>query len=856
MTWIPGASIQLSGQPVYSYTHTDNELTLLLCPVPASGVCAYMRVIHAGSQDENGCTPTGAAHFIEHMSFRIQQGKIWSLASKGDVINAETNMDSTRFYVVHLPEQTEQTIRIDSERYKQAAVPAVKVPVERHAVLNELERGEQAGNLMFHTTSSVAELDGGYHHSTIGTRMDVMNTVAGDMERFRSKYYVPANTTLIFCGSFDPEHVMTTVHDHFGSIPAGMKNIPVLKPLVPQLGKRSVELRTVAPCGMVCMAFHQPRASTKESIALQCIQMMTWYNEQGQAAPLIEQGILHGVSVYAPRQKNNYLWFLHGTLSRTSVSKRQLAEQGMLSTLQWFGKNNVTQQRLDLVKTAMKDQWSRNTESVTNLMNELGQSASLGDWQDYAKRHEALAGITIADVRKIARQLFTSNNMTVTHVIPTATVTPILEPVELTLSSSKLSPHTFPTPLPAAAPWTVQAVSESATIIHVPRAKYVRAIVSTRFSPAQHDIASLFVSNMGNGCEYHETPTSALMALHSERSFTHDHEYIHLSMAMPDSSATLQKAGNLMFHGEWLNPTFSESFIHLQKQHMIAELNSKARDQTYLLKSNLMRHLFQRTLYDEPIEARISRLNQITGRDLQQFHAKWIKPDHAFVTIVAPTPNKLAQVLSTNTKGPSSATLSWRAKHRVASTTHRVLPGYGSFMVALGQTVHVEHHSQDAMALRCAIHILGGGMTARLMHTVREQRGLGTYGLYAVLQSVSPKTDHILCVQGTFSPESIHEGLECTRQLIREWHQDGVTPEEVATAQECMIGQQLIGSDDVDQLHTEVLKYILEGRNPQTAYQQYTDQIRALTPQTVNNALRKYLNPDQLAEVIIGPKKL
>lgn len=859
MSWTPSVSINISGQPVYSYTHNDNKLTLLLCPVQDSKVCAYMRVIHAGSKDEDACVPTGAAHFIEHMSFRIQKGKIWSLASKGDVINAETNMDSTRFYVVHLPEQTSETIRIDSERYKQTAVPADKVPIERHAVLNELERGEQAGNLMFHTTSSVAELDGGYHHSTIGLRKDVDNTVAEDMEHFRSKYYVPANTTLIFCGSFDPQQIMSKVHEHFGSIPAGKKNETVVSPLKPQIGKRSIELRTHAPCGMICMAFHQPNATTKESIALQCIQMMTWYNEQGQAKPLLEKGILHDVSVYAPRQKNNYLWFFHGTLGRTSPQIRQTAEEAMLNTLQWFGFKKVSNKRLNIIKVALKDGWARDTESVMDIMNELGRSASIGDWTDYAKRHQALESITIDDIQNIAKSVFKQDNMTVTHVIPSDEVPTPLQTRPLTLENNNISPMVFENASKKTAPWTIQPVSPSTNIIHVPRAKYVRAIVSSRFSPAQHDMASLFVSNMGNGCSEHESPTSTLMSMHSERSFTHDHEYIHLSMAMPDTSKTLQQAGNLMFHGEWLKPTFSTKFINLQKKHMIAELRSKSQDQSFQLKSHFIRKLFEQTIYNEPIESRIRRIQNISGYDLQQFHSKWIKPACAYVTIMAPAienASRLVSVLSTNTTPPRESTLKWTSKPRKASITHKVLPGYGSFMVAMGQTIRVESHSDDEIALKCAIEILGGGMTARLMHTVREQKGLGTYGLYAVLQKVSPKTDHILCVQGTFSPESVQEGLECTRQLVSQWNTQGVTPQEVEDAKQRMVGKQLISSDNIDQLHSSILNSILEKREPQDAYHQYTEQVHALTTEKVNQVLAKYIDTTKLTETIIGPTQL
>ena len=112
-----------------------------------------MRAVHAGSKEEADFVPMGMAHFLEHMSFRIQDSKIWSLAAKGDVINAMTNMDSTRFYVVHLPEQTAETIQIDN-RFKEVNVPAIKFQssVFRHQRAGTWTRSR---NKMFQTTSAV-----------------------------------------------------------------------------------------------------------------------------------------------------------------------------------------------------------------------------------------------------------------------------------------------------------------------------------------------------------------------------------------------------------------------------------------------------------------------------------------------------------------------------------------------------------------------------------------------------------------------------------------------------------------------------------------------------------------------------
>ena len=136
--WKSGDSVKISGNPVYEYIHKKNDLRVLLCPIPGLKSCNYMRVVHSGSKDEVAVTKSGAAHFLEHMSFRIDDGKIWKLAKNGDQINASTNLDSTKFFVIHLPEQTEEVLQIDGHRFSNHTVPKEKVAVEMEAVKNEL----------------------------------------------------------------------------------------------------------------------------------------------------------------------------------------------------------------------------------------------------------------------------------------------------------------------------------------------------------------------------------------------------------------------------------------------------------------------------------------------------------------------------------------------------------------------------------------------------------------------------------------------------------------------------------------------------------------------------------------------
>jgi predicted Zn-dependent peptidase len=196
--------------------------------------------------------------------------------------------------------------------------------------------------------------------------------------------------------------------------------------------------------------------------------------------------------------------------------------------------------------------------------------------------------------------------------------------------------------------------------------------------------------------------------------------------------------------------------------------------------------------------------------------------------------------------------LEWESKERAASSVQKSLPGYGSAAIMMGQTVSVQMSHKEKVALQCAASILGGGMTGRLMHTIREQRGLGTYGIYATMQTVSPSTDHIICIQGTFSPSSLKEGVETTKELVQEWQAHGVTPNELANAKERMVGSRIIAIDEVDQLGSMVLKCVLEEKDPITEFKNFKDTVESLTLADVNNTLLKYVDPTKFTEVIIG----
>jgi zinc protease len=845
----PGKKISVSGNCVYQYTHVHNGLQVLLCPVSTANSCGYMRVVHSGSKDETGVTKTGSSHFLEHMSFRIDNGNIWKMAKLGDEINASTNLDSTKFFIIHDPSQTEEAIKIDAHRFGNHRVPREKVAVEMQAVRNELlSTHTQAGPQMFAMTTATAIQEHPYHSQTIGTISDVENTKASELDNFRSNFYVPNNATLIFTGNFDPPTVLKHINTYFGEMPTGFNCNPVHSPEPVQNGLRVSELNIVAPCPMICIAFHQPSGATKESMVLKMIANLTWKNGEGRGKQLITNNILHDIGIYSPQQKDPYLWFFHATMARHNPN----AQQKMLEVLQTFATVPADEYTFANMKMKITDEWNRETESVSDIMNALGAGVSIGNWTDVADRHNVLSSITRHDIMRVAATTFTKDNMTVTKVVPSKGLRQ-LPPTTLTVHPHQKAPeiHDLVVEENTKKSWSITKYGQTTAILHSPQAKYVRATISARFDPKYHDMASLLVKNLD------EEGQQRLSDLHSNRTFRHDHEFVHLDMELPLSIGKLKQAASLIANTDWLQPNLNKEQIEVKKRQMISEMASLKTDQDYQIKSTFVRGLFANTSYHTPITQRIDLLQHLTPTHLKQFHQKWmLNGDNNYVTIVSPTlkiGQTLAEILPTSSQRPN-ATMMWKSLPRKARVKHIELKGYGSISLMIGQTVRIKGNHPASVALECAADILGGGMTGRLMRIVREEKGLGTYGIYSMIKSVNQRTDQIFVIEGSFSPDSFDDGVKCTKELLADFCKNGVTEEELQFAKTKMVGSRQIARDNLSKLQEACIEEIIKGNDPQIAFSQFKQSVGQLTVEQVNFAIRTYLDYKQMTEVSCGPK--
>lgn len=168
--------------------------------------------------------------------------------------------------------------------------------------------------------------------------------------------------------------------------------------------------------------------------------------------------------------------------------------------------------------------------------------------------------------------------------------------------------------------------------------------------------------------------------------------------------------------------------------------------------------------------------------------------------------------------------------------------------ILLGQP-GIKRNDPDFLALLLADHILGGGgFTSRLMEEVREKRGL-TYG---VSSSLSPGLH-----AGAFTislqtrPDQAQEALALTRSVLKEFVEQGATPEELQAAKDNLIGGFALRMDSNRKLLANVAN--IAWNDLELDYlEHWTQRLGALTTEDVRGALQRHWNPDRLVSVVLG----
>lgn len=307
-----------------------------------------------------------------------------------------------------------------------------------------------------------------------------------------------------------------------------------------------------------------------------------------------------------------------------------------------------------------------------------------------------------------------------------------------------------------------------------------------------------------------------------------------------------------------MTPSFSNNELSTLKSRICGNLERDKEDTKKIAMTHFLRRLFPKhhPNYRDTIDESINLVNKITTKDLFAFHKQ--RYGRGSIKIAAAgdiNPEEFNELII----GPLGAwekketiipPIKEKAKDPKESSETINVPDKTSSDLYIGQSIGIDSEHKDYYALMLGVYILGGNFSARLMQTVRDKQGL-TYGIGSSISGVSFGADGYWSIWGTFAPDILKKGIKATKEQIDLWFKKGVTGDELSAKKTTINGSYKVSLDSTAGLAGKILSNAEHGRNI-SYLDKYPKIIENISLSEVNNAIKKYINPNKLYMVSAG----
>lgn len=300
------------------------------------------------------------------------------------------------------------------------------------------------------------------------------------------------------------------------------------------------------------------------------------------------------------------------------------------------------------------------------------------------------------------------------------------------------------------------------------------------------------------------------------------------------------------------HPSFPENFFVRDKARMIASIKEEETKPEEIASKAYWRLLYGDHPYGQQDSAQ--SVEAIGRDDLVAFHAAHYVANRAIVALIGDISRDDADAIARQ--------LTQRLPQGAP------LPALPTIPTTEGQEQHIAHPATQAhilmgapaltrgdpdfFALTVGNYTLGGGgFVSRLMHEVREKRGLA----YSVYSYFSP-----LAQQGPFQvglqtkKEQADEALKVVRDTIAAYLREGPTPEELKAAKDNLIGGFPLRIDNNRKI-LDNIAMIGFYRLPLDYLDTWTANVSKVTADDIKTAFKRKIGPDRLATVVVGSIK-
>ena len=852
-----------------------NGLRVLLFPDPSKQTMTVNMTYLVGSAVED-YGETGMAHLLEHLVFKgspkhtnIPQ----ELTSHGARPNGSTSYDRTNYFETFAAtdENLNWALDLESDRMVNSFIAKKDLDSEMTVVRNEYEAGENSPfNVLLERLIATSYVWHNYGKATIGARSDIENVPIERLQAFYHRYYQPDDAVLTVAGKFDEAKTLALIDKYFSPIPRPTRTLQKIYTIEPtQDGERAVTLRRVGDTQLVQAIYHVPAASHADFAAVNILAQVLGDTPSGR---------LHKALVETKKASSTFGFnfelrepgiAVFGAEVRQGDSL-EAARDILVQTIESLGATPPTKEEVERARGQLLKDFDLNMNKADLIGLIMSEYIASGDWRLFFLERDRTRKVTAEEVQQAAARYFKPANRTLGMFIPTPkpdrSEIPATPDVAAMLKDYKgeaaiAAGEAFdPSPTNIESR-TKRAEAGGVKIALLPkktRGSTVVAQMLFRFGDEQSLMNRSTAAQLAGAMLMRGTTKHTRQQIQDELDRLKARAFVsgvptQATLFIETTRANLPAVMRLM--AEVLRePAFPEKEFDLLKQEHLAGIEQQKSEPTQIAFTAFNRQIspFPKgdPRYVSTPDEDIAELNAATLDSAKQFYHDFYGASNAQLTVVGDFDEqeitRLTTQLFSDWKSP-------RPFKRVPSVFRDIAPANQTFQApdkanaffVAGFLFDMRDDNADYAAITLGHYMLGGGfLSSRLAARIRQKEGL-SYGVGSgVFVSA---VDHYGRFMATaiYAPQNVDKLEAAFKEEIARMLKDGFTAEEVEAAKSGYLQSRQVSRAQDNELLNRSNTYLFIGRTWQWDAD-FEAKIRTLTPEQINAAMRKYVDPSKL----------
>ncbi|MBI4309161.1 MAG: insulinase family protein, partial [Candidatus Omnitrophica bacterium] len=407
-------------------TVLDNGLTVLVRPLPSSGVVSIYAYVKAGSATEDKFMGKGISHFVEHMLFKgTDKRPVGAIAkeiqSLGGNINASTTLDYTMVTLDVPKGEFQRGLDILSDMLMNSVFDPAQVEKEREVIHGEMRLyNDRPDRRLSRDVLRNVYIRHPYRHPIIGYLPLFDSITREELYAYYRSRYIPNNIILSVTGAVDLNETMSSIKTAFKDFRPLVYPERAISPEPPQISQRYYEEYYQTPLFRFSLAFQGVALTDPDLYALDVLAMALGQGEGSRLYEIIykKKNLVHQISSsnFTPLDKG--ILEIEGVMDKDNLSQVLAAVKDIAGDIKRRG---LSSEELAKTKRRCLSQFVFGNQTSSNLAYRAAMDEAASGDPEFSRHYvQAVKNVTNEDIKRVAKMYLVDSALSITILKPIA----------------------------------------------------------------------------------------------------------------------------------------------------------------------------------------------------------------------------------------------------------------------------------------------------------------------------------------------------------------------------------------------------------------------------------------------------